>query len=119
MGVLKFGDGPIKSSRLYKFTSKSQSTRGIMATVFGTIAMVSFIVVIISSFRNRVYGTARMGATGFLAAIFAALGVYLGVRSLYEKEKFVWFPRVGTLISLLALACWGYVLLIGLGVLTI
>lgn len=110
---------PFKFSRFYKFTSKSQSIRGIMATVLGGIAMVSFVVVIMASFKGRGEGTLRMGATGFLSLIFALVGFILGARSLYEKEKFPWFRLAGVFLSLFALMCWGYILFLGTGVLTI
>lgn len=103
----------------YKFTSKKQSDKGIMATVLGIVAMVSFFVANLKAFKAAgVVGT-RIGAAGFLSFVFALVGVILGIMSLHDYESFVWLPIVGTVICVLALMCWGWILMLGMGVLAL
>jgi len=86
-----------------------------MATVLGIIAMISFFASLVSSFKAAGQISARMGAVGFVSIVFAAVGLILGVLSLGEKEKFVWFPRLGTLFCALALIMWCWILMLGTG----
>lgn len=106
-------------SSFYKFTSKKQSMKGIMATVLGTIAIISFIVVNLQAFKLKGMATDRMGAVGFLSIVFALIGAVLGLLSLGEKEKFMLFPRLGLALCLLGFAAWLFVVLIGVGVLSV
>lgn len=106
----------IEGLRTYKFTSKSQSLRGIMATVLGLVAMISFFVSIADSFKNRGEATLRLGAVGFVAIVFSFIGMILGVLGCFEVEKFQFFSRLGLLINVLSFGLWIWILLIGVGV---
>lgn len=105
----------IRGSRFYKFTSKSQSGKGIMSTVLGLIAMISFVVVIIRSFSLAGHVGARFGATGLLSVVFSLTGLILGLISLGEKDKFPWLCYAGTIINIIDCILWGAIILLGVG----
>lgn len=86
-----------------------------MATVLGIIAMISFFASLVNSFKAAGQVTPRMGAVGFLSIVFAGVGFVLGILSLGEPEKFVWFPRLGTIFCAVALLMWGWILMVGTG----
>lgn len=114
MGILEKAsrDG----GRAYKFTSKSQSQKGIMATVLGIIAMVSFFVSNMDSFKVHGEATARSGAVGLVSMIFSLVGLIAGILSLREEDKFILFPGCGTVICIISTLCWTYILLLGTGI---
>lgn len=103
----------------YKFTSKKQSEKGIMATVLGIVAMVSFFVANTKSFKAAGMVSERVGAAGLVSFVFAFIGLVAGIMSLHERETFIWFPIVGTVLSVLALMCWGWIFMLGMGVLAL
>ena len=97
-----------------KFTSKKQSEKGIMSTVMGSISLISFLAANMISFRMRGDVDMRMGAAGLLSLIFALAGVVLGIMSLRESDVFRLFPRMGFCLSLLGMALWILIIMIGM-----
>lgn len=99
----------------YKFTSKSQSEKGIMATVLGCIAMISFFVSNFAAFTLKGATPLRMGAVGLLATLYSLVGIVLGGLSLREREVFRLFPVCGTILSTLSFILWIVIILLGTG----
>lgn len=97
----------------YMFTSKSQSQKGIMATMFSLVALGALFAVNFQAFDLRADTTARMGAVGLLAMIFAIVGLVLSIMSIRETEKFQLFPRLSIVLSIMAVGGWGMILYLG------
>lgn len=102
-------------NRGYKFTSKKQSEKGIMAVVLGLAAMVSFFAANIIAYKAGGAVDNRVGAAGFVSVLFALAGSVLGALGLQEREVYIWIPRIGTGISVISLICWLWIALIGMG----
>ena len=117
MGIL--GNAPAGRGNGYKFTSKSQSEKGIMAMVLGGIALVSFFVSNMDSFSLKGEVAMRLGAAGFLSFIFGLAGLVLGIMAVREKDVFKTIPVCGLCLSLLGLICWLLIALLGTGVIGI
>lgn len=75
-----------------------------MSTVFGALSLVSLAVVIYLSYANAGEAPINYGFSGILILIFAIVGMVLGVLALQEKDKFLFFGRLGCLLNGLALA---------------
>lgn len=95
------------------FTNKEYSKTGIMSTVFGGLSAVTLGIAVYLSYRNGGESSARYGAAAFLAAIFMAVGMILGIYSTTEKEKFKLFTILGILANLLAFGMLSLILYAG------
>ncbi len=90
--------------RSYKFTNKKHSEKAIMSTVFGALSLISLVVVIYLSYSKAGEAPVNYGFSGILILIFAIVGLVLGVLALQEKERFMFFCRLGCVLNGLALA---------------
>ena len=100
--------------RKYLFTSRSRSDRGIMSSVCGGISFVSFIAAMLRVIRDGGQAASRFGAVGFVSCFFCVAGLVLGIMALTEKDKFMFFPRLGFVLSLLSGIAWGGILYAGI-----
>lgn len=98
----------------YIFTSKSRSDRGLMSSVCGMISFISFIISMLKVIRDGGQAASRFGAVGFVSCFFCIAGLVLGIMALAEKDKFMFFPRFGFAISLIAGIAWGGILYAGI-----
>ncbi len=99
--------------RKYLFTSRKISYMGIGSFIAGLISFVSFLIVITIVLKAGGNADERMGAAGFLSCLFGVAGVIIGIVSLVERETFRFFPRAGTILSLIASLLWGGVIYVG------
>ena len=99
--------------REYRFTSKSYSSKGIMATVCGSLSVLGLAAVLIKVINDGGQAAERMGAAGFVSFVFSFVGLALGILALMEKDKFEFFPRLGFTISAASAFIWGLILYAG------
>ena len=100
--------------RNYIFTSKSRSRKGILSSVCGIISLVSFFISMMGVIRDGGQAAGRMGAVGFIACLFCVAGIVLGIMALTEKDKFMFFPRLGFTVSIISGIAWGGILYAGI-----
>lgn len=105
-----------RMNRGFKFTSKKLSDKGIMATVLGIVAMISFFVANTYSFRQAGNIDLRMASAGILSFIFAFVGDVLAALSFYEPDTFLFVKIMGSVVCGIATILWVVILLIGTGV---
>ena len=98
----------------YRFTSNKHSTRGLMALVYGTMSLVSFILSVSLTVADKAQNASRMGAAGFIAMIFGFIGIALGSTALGESDVFPILPRLGFAASVIAVLCWGGIIYVGI-----
>ena len=55
----------------------------------------------------------QYGAAVLLAAIYAVIGLVIGIRSLMQKDIFRFFPIVGIILNSLAIGASGIILYLG------
>ena len=87
----------------YIFTNKSHTEKGIMATILGTISLVTLAYTVVMSYRNAGEVPVQYGAAVFLVTIFALVGAALGAISRTERDKYYFFSYLGILLNVLAL----------------
>ena len=90
--------------RSYKFTNKKHSEKAVMSTVFGALSLISLVVVIYLSYSKAGEAPVNYGVSGILILIFAIVGLVLGVLAMQEKERFLFFSRLGCVLNGMALA---------------
>ena len=75
-----------------------------MSTVLGSIALISMMIVLVSSYRSGGEVGTGFGFTGLFAMLYAFAGLVLGVLPLCEKRYYKLFSVLGILLCLLTLA---------------
>lgn len=88
----------------YKFSNRKHSTKGIMSTVFGSISLISLIVVVVLSYLKKGDVPIGYGFTGLFAAVFSTIGLTLGIMAVKEWDKFKVFGWIGIGINGVTLA---------------
>lgn len=87
----------------YMFTNKKHSQRGIISSVLGAIALVSVILAVALSYREKGVANARYGVAVMFAFLIAIGGFVQGVRAKMEKDVFLLFPVFGLVSNTLAI----------------
>lgn len=97
----------------YIFTDKKNPKWGVMSTILGLIAGISICLAIHRTYLNKGIALMQYGVVVLLAMIYAVAGMILGIRSLTEKDIFRFFPVLGILLNVLAIAAGGVILYLG------
>lgn len=97
----------------YKFTNKKHPEKGIMSTILGIISLVSVGAAIYQTFLAKGEAAINMGVVGLMITVFSVVGVILGYISKNEYDKFLFFPYLGMILNVLALACISVILYAG------
>ncbi len=98
----------------YIFTNRKHSLKGIMGVVLGMISLCSTVTVIYLTYQNASQAPANFGLSVLLALLFAIAGVIVSIISRFEADKFYLFSYLGIVISMIALAAVGLILVAGL-----
>ena len=85
-----------------------------MSAVFGAVSLLSLILAVTLVIKDGGTAAFRMGAVGFMSGIFCIAGLVLGIMALMEKDKFMFFPRLGFIMSLIAGIAWGGIIYAGI-----
>ena len=75
-----------------------------MSTILGIISLTAFVVSVYIAFVGKGTIGAQIGIVGVLSFIYAIVGLYLGIVSRFEKEKFYFFCYIGMVLNTLSLA---------------
>ena len=97
----------------YKFTNKKHPEKGIMSTILGIISLVSVGVAVYQTYLAKGNASTNMGVVGLMVTIFAITGLILGYISKNEYDKFLFFPYLGMILNIVALACVSVILYAG------
>ena len=82
----------------YKFSDKSQTLGGTIATLMGLAAIASFGYGIYVSFQAKGGAGLQVGSFGLLSLMLAVIGTVIGLISFKEDNKFYTLSKVGTLM---------------------
>lgn len=99
--------------RGYMFTNKKHSERGIMSSVLGVIALVSMVLAVVLSYREKGAANARYGVAVMFAFLISIGGFVQGVRSRMEKDVFPLFPVFGLISNVLVIVGGMFILYAG------
>lgn len=88
----------------YMFTNRKHPKRAVMATILGCISLLSLAAVIYLSYSTQGAGYGSTGMTGILITVFSLTGLVLGILTVMEKERYLFFPVMGILLNTASLA---------------
>ena len=80
----------------YKFTEKTHSKRGIVATILALVLLVLYLVILELAFRANGGLSAYYGSIGVLAMLASVVVVVVAAGSLREEDSFRLLPKTGT-----------------------
>ena len=100
-------------SKGFIFTNKKHTEKGIMSTILGVLANITLGLAIYYSYLGGGVSSERYSAAAFLAVIFMAVGLGLGLWSTTETEKFRLFTVVGIFVNVVAFGMLSLVLFAG------
>ena len=90
----------------YKFTEKTHSKRGIVATILALVLLVLYLVILELAFRANGELSAYYGSIGVLAMLASVVVVVVAAGSLREEDSFRLFPRLRLFLSVVNIVCW-------------
>lgn len=91
--------------RSYKFTEKTHSKRGIIATALALALFLWYLVFVNLAFRAQGQLSTYYGSAGVMAMLLSVVLVFFVAGSLKE-DSYKLFPRLGLGLSLLTAFCW-------------
>lgn len=97
----------------YKFTNKKNPQQGIMASILGTIAMVSVGLAIYLTYLNKGVAPMQYGTVILLSLLFAIVGLVLAIRACMEKDIYRLFPVLGIILNGITILAGGFILYLG------
>ena len=77
----------------YKFSDKSQTLGGMISTVMGLAALVSFGYGIYIAFQAKGNAGLEVGSLGLLSFMLSVIGLVIGLLSLKKKISFIHFQE--------------------------
>ena len=98
----------------YKFSDKSQTLGGMISTVMGLAALVSFGYGIYIAFQAKGNAGLEVGSLGLLSFMLSVIGLVIGLLSFKEEDKFYTFVRAGYLMCGILAIFRGAVLMRGI-----
>lgn len=84
-----------------------------MATILGTISLVSLGIVLFMTYRSGGEAAVGFGFTGLFATLFSVIGLGLGIVTFQDKNYYRLFPVLGTTLNLAALGGISLILYVG------
>lgn len=99
--------------RGYKFTEKTHSKKGIIATVLALMLLILYGVIIYLSFYTKGKLSLYYGSVGVVALFISVVGLFIAFMSLREEDSFHLFPRLGVFLSVISVACWAGTYIMG------
>lgn len=81
------------------FTGRKHSRGGLISTVIAGIAWCVFIALCIAAFMKSGEAEIVVGGIGILDAVFALVGMVLGIRGFQEREIYYVLPTVGVVMN--------------------
>lgn len=98
----------------YVFTARKHPEKGIVATILGTVSMLSIGAAVYLTYQNGGSAKPQYGAAVFLVMLYALAGLALGVVSRLEKDNYYLFPYLGIGLNFLSLAMISMILYAGI-----
>ena len=83
----------------YKFTEKKQSKRGIAALVVAILIEIVYIVFLNAAFRGDGNLSMYYGSAGILMLGLSLADFGFAIRSLFDEESFMTFPRLAVVAA--------------------
>ncbi len=88
-----------RKRQMIRFSGRSHSKTGIIATMIGAVVVLGFIIISMISGFNRGNGSLVLGLIGLLLFGLAIFGFVLSYKSFQEKDIFYRFPIAGAVLN--------------------
>lgn len=97
----------------YMFTNSRHSKKAIVSTIFGTLCLFFLVLIMILSYRAGGEVPTGFAFTGLFSLCFSVVGMYLGVVSVKEIDRFKIFGWIGIVLNGLTLCLISLILYMG------
>lgn len=104
----------MKRRENYKFTNKKHPVRAVASTILGVLAITAYVMAIIFSYKEQGNAAPQLGISALLGLLYACVGLYLGIASRFEKEKFYLFCYLGIAFNAIAIGIAAVTLYFGI-----
>ena len=87
----------------FVFTDNRHPSTGILSALLGLLSIGGIITAIARTFLSggTVYGNITLG--GVICAIYAVAGLILAIHARFERNVFMFFPKLGTVLNICAI----------------
>lgn len=102
-----------KKRKNYKFTEKRHSGPGVAALVFAFVPLLLFFYAVAVSYQNGGNADERIGCVGIAAILAAILTLKVSIQEVRKENVIKRIPVAGTVLSVLMLAGWTAVYVLG------
>ncbi len=92
--------------RIYKFTEKSHSKRGIITSLVAIVLLAIYGGFIYMAYQGNGGLSMYFGSVGVIAMILSVINVGFALTTLKEEDSFMIFPHIAATTSVLAVVCW-------------
>lgn len=97
----------------YAFTRKKETDGGFSSMIFAGISLCLFLLSAVLSFIWQGNAGTWVGVLGLMAALFAAVGFWIGIRSFKERDRNYRFSALGSMANGVFFVGWLALFLIG------
>lgn len=102
-------------SRGFIFTKRTQSEKGIVATVLSLMSFVMTISAIHSAYKLSGEVLPNIAAMSLISVVFAVAALIFGIIGMREPDSFRLFPIIGLVFTAIDLFTWGFCIYLGVG----
>ncbi len=92
--------------RRFKFTEKTQSKKGIAASIVAFVLLVIYIVFIALAYQAKGTLSAYFGSVGVLAILVTIYNFVIVIQGMKEENSFQFFPRLALGLTILESIFW-------------
>lgn len=92
--------------RIYKFTEKTHSKRGIIASIMALVLLAVYSGVLYLAYKGDGGLNMYFGSIGVIAMILSVVTFVLSLTTIKEENSFQFFPRLAIISSFLASVGW-------------
>jgi len=96
------------------FTTKKHSITGILSVLLGITSLAGLIIAIVVSFLNRGMTPMRAACAGLIGVISAVTGAFAGLNGSKERDTYLIFPRIGTIMNIVMMILWIIIVILGI-----
>lgn len=97
----------------YRFTTKSQSKRGIFSCVLAVLAVGLLAVAFFAAYVFRGQAGKYVAILGAVSFLLTICGFYHGIRGKKEENSYQLFPNLGCFFNLIVLAAFAGIYVLG------
>ena len=103
-----------RQRQVYSFAEKKYSANGIASAVLGIVSAALLIALLLIAYLLKGRANSWIGALGFTGIVMACCGLRYGFAGFKDDCRSYFCSRFGTVVSLLAIVGWFFIVCLGL-----